>query len=41
MTEVACEPVDLCDVGQQSFKAYLSRWMAATTKWGRPGRTTA
>jgi mannan endo-1,6-alpha-mannosidase len=33
MTEVACEPVDLCDVDQQSFKAYLSRWMAATTKW--------
>ncbi|KAI1076981.1 glycosyl hydrolase family 76-domain-containing protein [Whalleya microplaca] len=33
MIEVACEPVDLCDVDQQSFKAYLSRWMAATTKW--------
>ncbi|KAK0723891.1 glycosyl hydrolase family 76-domain-containing protein [Apiosordaria backusii] len=33
MTEVACEPVDLCDLDQQSFKAYLSRWMAATTKW--------
>jgi mannan endo-1,6-alpha-mannosidase len=33
MTEVACEPVNLCDVDQQSFKAYLSRWMAATTKW--------
>ncbi|AEO54904.1 glycoside hydrolase family 76 protein [Thermothelomyces thermophilus ATCC 42464] len=33
MTEVACEPVDLCDLDQQSFKAYLSRWMAATIKW--------
>lgn len=33
MFEVACEPVNLCDVDQQSFKAYLSRWMAATTKW--------
>jgi mannan endo-1,6-alpha-mannosidase len=33
MTEVACEPVNLCDVDQQSFKAYLSRWMAVTTKW--------
>ena len=33
MIEVACESVNLCDVDQQSFKAYLSRWMAATTKW--------
>ncbi|KAI0438466.1 glycosyl hydrolase family 76-domain-containing protein [Xylaria telfairii] len=33
MIEVACEAVTLCDVDQQSFKAYLSRWMAATTKW--------
>lgn len=33
MTEVACESVRLCDLDQQSFKAYLSRWMAATTKW--------
>lgn len=33
MTEVACEPVHLCDLDAQSFKAYLSRWMAATTKW--------
>ena len=33
MTEVACEPVNLCNIDQQSFKAYLSRWMAATTKW--------
>lgn len=33
MIEVACEPVNLCDVDQQSFKAYLGRWMAATTKW--------
>ncbi|KAJ4416574.1 hypothetical protein N0V85_002236 [Neurospora sp. IMI 360204] len=33
MTEVACESVNLCDLDQQSFKAYLSRAMAATTKW--------
>lgn len=33
MTEVACESVHLCDLDQQSFKAYLARWMAATTKW--------
>jgi mannan endo-1,6-alpha-mannosidase len=33
MSEVACEPVNLCNLDQQSFKAYLSRWMAATTKW--------
>lgn len=32
MQEVACETVNRCDVDQQSFKAYLSRWMAATTK---------
>ena len=32
MQEVACEAVGRCDVDQQSFKAYLSRWMAATTK---------
>lgn len=33
MTEVACEPVNLCNLDQQSFKAYLSRWLAAITKW--------
>lgn len=33
MTEVACESVHLCDLDQQSFKAYLARWMAAATKW--------
>lgn len=33
MYEVACEGVGLCDTDQQSFKAYLGRWMAATTKW--------
>jgi mannan endo-1,6-alpha-mannosidase len=32
MKEVACEDNDKCDVDQRSFKAYLSRWMAATTK---------
>lgn len=33
MTEVACEGVDRCNIDQQSFKAYLSRWYAAITKW--------
>lgn len=33
MIEVACERVQLCDLDQQSFKAYLARWMAAATKW--------
>ncbi|CAM1501814.1 Fc.00g037980.m01.CDS01 [Cosmosporella sp. VM-42] len=33
MTEVACEPVNLCNLDQQSFKAYLSRWLAAATLW--------
>lgn len=32
MMEVACENNGLCDTDQKSFKAYLSRWMAATTK---------
>lgn len=32
MTEVACESNGKCDVDQKSFKAYLSRWMAASTK---------
>ncbi|TVY89041.1 Mannan endo-1,6-alpha-mannosidase, partial [Lachnellula willkommii] len=32
MVEVACETVGKCDVDQHSFKAYLARWMAATTK---------
>ncbi|KAG4416394.1 hypothetical protein IFR04_010440 [Cadophora malorum] len=35
MYEQACEPVNTvgtCDTDQQSFKAYLSRWMAATAK---------
>jgi len=32
MTEVACEANKKCNVDQKSFKAYLSRWMAATTK---------
>lgn len=33
MTEVACESVDRCDLNQQSFKAYVSRWFAVITKW--------
>jgi len=32
MQEVACEPTGRCNVDQRSFKAYLGRWMAATTK---------
>ncbi|TVY55875.1 Mannan endo-1,6-alpha-mannosidase DCW1 [Lachnellula cervina] len=32
MVEVACENTGKCDVDQHSFKAYLARWMAATTK---------
>lgn len=35
MYEQACEDVNTsgtCDTDQQSFKAYLSRWMAATSK---------
>ncbi|KAL3418782.1 glycosyl hydrolase family 76 [Phlyctema vagabunda] len=32
MMEVACENNGLCNVDQRSFRAYLSRWMAATTK---------
>lgn len=32
MTEIACEVNGKCNVDQRSFKAYLSRWMAATTK---------
>lgn len=33
LSEVACESVHLCDNDEQSFKAYLARWMAAATKW--------
>lgn len=39
MFEVACESNGKCDVDQRSFKAYLSRWMAATTQvapWTAP-----
>ena len=39
MYEVACEPGGNCDTDQFSFKAYLSRWMAATIKvapWTEP-----
>jgi mannan endo-1,6-alpha-mannosidase len=32
MKEVACEDNGKCDLDQQSFKAYLSRWMGHTTK---------
>ena len=32
MQEIACEPQVTCNYDQPSFKAYLSRWMAATTQ---------
>lgn len=32
MVEVACEPRGNCNVDQQSFKAYLSRWLAVTAQ---------
>ncbi len=32
MVEPACEFVNKCDNDQQSFKTYLTRWMAATTQ---------
>ncbi len=33
MYEVACEGFGTCDTDNYSFKAYLSRWMAASTKF--------
>lgn len=32
MYEVACEGPGTCNTDNKSFKAYLARWMAATTK---------
>lgn len=32
MYEVACEPPGTCNTDNFSFKAYLSRWLTATTK---------
>lgn len=35
MSEIACEnvgPTGTCDTDNKSFKAYMARWMAATTK---------
>jgi mannan endo-1,6-alpha-mannosidase len=32
MYEQACESTNSCDTDQLSFKAYYSRWLAATTK---------
>ena len=32
MQEIACEPQGTCNYDQPSFKAYLSRWMAASTQ---------
>ncbi|KAF4986414.1 hypothetical protein FGRMN_10839 [Fusarium graminum] len=40
MSEVACEPVKLCNLDQTSFKAYLSRWLAVTTQWAPHTRDT-
>jgi mannan endo-1,6-alpha-mannosidase len=31
MFEAACEPNDSCNTDQQSFKAYLARWLAKTS----------
>ena len=33
MIEVACERLGRCNADQKSFKAYLSRWLAATVQW--------
>ena len=33
MYEVACEPTNKCDTDNYSFKAYLSRWLVASTKY--------
>ena len=33
MYEVACEGPNTCDTDNYSFKAYLARWMAASTKF--------
>ena len=32
MVEISCEYAKICNPDQTSFKAYLSRWMAATTQ---------
>ncbi|KAB2575306.1 putative glycosyl hydrolase family 76 protein [Lasiodiplodia theobromae] len=32
MSETACEPSGNCDIDQQSFKAYLTRWMVLTAQ---------
>lgn len=32
MVEIACEPQQTCNYDQPSFKAYLSRWLAATSQ---------
>ncbi|KAF1348627.1 glycoside hydrolase [Delphinella strobiligena] len=32
MYEMQCEPTKVCNTDQLSFKAYLARWMAASTK---------
>ena len=33
MYEVACEPHGTCNTDNYSFKAYLARWMASSTKF--------
>lgn len=32
MAEMACEAIGKCDTDNKSFKAYMSRWLAATAK---------
>src|SRR2546423_2475763 len=32
MVEIECEPTDLCNNDEHSFKAYLARWMALTAQ---------
>ncbi|CAK4007101.1 mannan endo-1,6-alpha-mannosidase [Lecanosticta acicola] len=33
MLEIACEPGGNCNIDQQSFKAYFTRFVVASTKW--------
>lgn len=33
MYEVACEPPNTCDTDNYSFKAYLARWLVASSKY--------
>ena len=33
MSEIACEPANMCNTDQQSFKSYLSRWLVNVVQW--------